>query len=62
MLRVPGDAPVLSGRGGVSAYCFYMKRRELPTLVGALCYAFCGFALYAGVRHPYFLNSMWYFR
>ena len=22
-----------------SAYCFYMKRRELPTLVGALCYA-----------------------
>lgn len=44
-----------------SAYCFYMKRRELPTLVGALCYAFCGFALYAGVRHPYFLNSMWYF-
>ena len=44
-----------------SVYCLYMKRKALPAMAGALAYAFCGYALYAGVRHPYFLNSMWYF-
>ena len=50
-------------------YCFYMKqdRRKMTcswhcaTLVGAIAYCFCGFALYTGVRHPYFMNSMIYF-
>ncbi len=29
-------------------------------LTGAFLYIFCGYALYAGVRHPYFLNPMIY--
>ncbi len=33
----------------------------LALLAGSLVYAFSGFALYAGVRHPYFVNSMIYF-
>lgn len=42
------------------AYCFYMKQRGLKIVLGALIYVFCGYALYAGVRHPYFLNPMIY--
>lgn len=50
-------------------YCFYMKqdRRKITSswycaaLAGAFAYCFCGFALYTGVRHPYFMNSMIYF-
>lgn len=30
-------------------------------LSGAFAYAFSGFALYAGVRHPYFMNPWMYF-
>lgn len=43
-----------------SYYCFYTNRKSFPTLIGAFSYAFCGFALFAGVRHPYFTNSMIY--
>lgn len=43
------------------AYGLYMGRKQIPVLAGAFAYAFCGFALYAGVRHPYFMNSMIYF-
>ncbi|MDO4648860.1 MAG: YfhO family protein [Eubacteriales bacterium] len=54
-----------------SAYSLYMKdHSEQPDLkntlssygilAGALVYTFCGFALYGGVRHPYFLNPMIY--
>lgn len=28
---------------------------------GALAYVFCGYAIFVGVRHPYFLNPMIYF-
>ena len=38
----------------------YFGKRPLPVLTGAVCYAFCGFALYAGVRHPHFLAPMFY--
>ncbi len=44
-----------------SLYCFYMKQKEFNTLLGALSYVFCFYALYAGVRHPYFLLPMIYF-
>lgn len=37
-----------------------MKCSNYGTFLGAIVYAFCGFALYASVRHPYFINSMIY--
>ncbi|MDE7297239.1 MAG: YfhO family protein [Lachnospiraceae bacterium] len=42
-----------------SYYCFYRgvaNRRAV--LAGAFAYAFCGYTLFAGTRHPYFLNPM----
>ncbi len=38
-----------------SCYCFYMGRDYLDTLSGAFIYTFCGYCLFAGVRHPGFL-------
>lgn len=47
---------------GVSfiAYCHYMEKVSWSTFIGALTYTFCGFAIYAGIKHPYFLNPMIY--
>lgn len=42
-------------------YCRSMGKRAVPALGGAFVYIFCGFALYAGVRHPYFMNPWIYF-
>lgn len=39
------------------AYCKYTKKEKFNTIMGAIIYAFCGFILYAGVRHPYFTNA-----
>jgi len=39
------------------AYCKYTKKEKFNTILGATIYAFCGFILYAGVRHPYFTNA-----
>lgn len=39
------------------AYCKYNKKEKFNTILGAIIYAFCGFILYAGVRHPYFTNA-----
>ena len=44
-----------------SAYCRYRQKSRFGTLCGSLIYIFCGFALFAGVRHPYFMNPMIYF-
>lgn len=55
-----------------SAYCFHMmgKTRDAATpgqssragvLVGAFVYVFCGFALHASVRHPFFITPMVWF-
>lgn len=41
-------------------YCIYMNQRGLKTVLGALIYIFCGYAMYAGVRHPYFINPLIY--
>lgn len=42
-------------------YCWSMGKQAVSTLGGAFVYIFCGFALYAGVRHPYFMNPWIYF-
>lgn len=39
------------------AYCKYHKKSRTNTLIGGIIYAFCGFILYAGIRHPYFTNA-----
>lgn len=39
-----------------SCYCFYMKQDYICTLAGAFAYTFCGYCLFAGVRHPSFLS------
>ena len=51
-----------------SEFCFYKAGQmrandkepfgKMAVLAGSFIYVFCGFALYGGVRHPYFLNPM----
>ena len=41
-------------------YCRYHKNEGTGVLLGSLVYAFSGFALFCGVRHPYFVNPMIY--
>lgn len=43
-----------------SSYAFYHKKSKSGTMIGMLLYCFSGYALYAGVRHPYFTNPMIY--
>lgn len=43
-----------------SAFCFYKGKGRMPVLAGSLAYVFCGYALYSGIRHPFFLNPMIY--
>lgn len=42
-------------------YGWRTGKRAVSTLGGSFVYIFCGFALYAGVRHPYFMNPWIYF-
>lgn len=46
-------------------FCVFIRhrgRRSVPAvLCGSLIYAFCGYMLFAGVRHPYFLNPCVFF-
>ncbi len=39
-------------------YAHYTGRRGLGLTAGALSYVFCGYALFAAVRHPFFINPM----
>lgn len=39
------------------AYCKYNKKDNFNSLLGTIIYVFSGFMIYAGVRHPYFLNA-----
>lgn len=39
------------------AYCKYQGKSGINTIIGAIIYTFCGFVLYAGIRHPYFTNA-----
>lgn len=43
-----------------SMYCRYHKNSFMPTLLGAVTYAFCGYAVFATLRHPFFGNPMIY--
>jgi len=44
-----------------SFYSFKFKKQPWSVLIGALIYAFCGFALFAVPRHPFFGNPLIYF-
>ena len=39
-------------------FCRYKNKECIPTIIGAIIYSFCGYVLYAGIRHPYFLNAL----
>ena len=41
-------------------FCFKFNQKKMPAILGALGYAFCGYALYASIRHPFFINPMIY--
>lgn len=43
-----------------SIFGFYLKQKPLPILLGAISYTFCGFTIYAGVRHPFFMAFVIY--
>ncbi|WP_187361996.1 GtrA family protein [Anaerofustis stercorihominis] len=40
-----------------SLYCFKMKQSKYSTLVGTLCYVFCGYVIFSSIRHPFFIKS-----
>ena len=40
--------------------CTFFNQKSLGVPLGALIYIFSGYGLFAGVRHPYFLNPMIY--
>lgn len=42
------------------AFCHKMGCGRFASLTGALVYVFCGYAILASVRHPYFMNPMIY--
>lgn len=39
-------------------FCKYKNMNTLSSIIGALMYAFCTFAMFSAVRHPYFINCM----
>ncbi|HHV10941.1 MAG TPA: YfhO family protein [Clostridiales bacterium] len=41
-------------------FCRYWGKKGLGVSLGALLYTFCGYAYFAGLRHPFFLNPMIY--
>lgn len=43
-----------------SYYCFYNKRGMKSTIVATITYLFCGYVIFASIRHPYFINPMIY--
>lgn len=54
MLRI-----YLSG-AAFSIYCRYHGNKPLPTLLGACIYAFSGWNMVAGFKHPFFINPCIY--
>ena len=45
---------------GISFLCFtkYKNINKVPALIGTIMYTFSAYVLYAGVRHPYFLDAI----
>lgn len=39
-------------------FCDYKKMNKSASIIGALMYTFCTFALFSAVRHPYFSNAL----
>lgn len=39
-------------------YCHYRNQKGAKVIIGSIVYIFCGYALIASVRHPYFVNAM----
>lgn len=39
-------------------YCKYNNKSMFNTLIGTIMYTFSGFVIYAGVRHPFFMNAL----
>lgn len=48
---------------GIAFLIFCRIKNPLPlgAVLGAVSYAFCGYILYVGFRHPYFINPLIYF-
>lgn len=44
-----------------SCFCFRMKCKRSSAFIGTFSYVFCGYAIVAGLLHPFFLNPMIYF-
>lgn len=44
-----------------SLLCFYTGHKKRYVLPGAVAYAFCYWAIYNAVRHPFFLNPLLYY-
>lgn len=42
-------------------YCHFMRLDRLPSILGALCYIFCGFAIYGGAMYLEWLAVLIYF-
>jgi len=45
---------------GIAFLCYtrYKKIKDFPALIGSLIYTFCGYALFASIRHPYFSDAL----
>lgn len=43
-----------------SIFGFYFNQSIFAILIGALSYTFCGFTLYAGIRHPFYMAAVIY--
>ncbi len=41
-----------------SVFGFFFRQKPVSVMTGAVAYAFCGYALNAGVRHPFYLMPM----
>lgn len=41
-----------------SKFAYYFKKNLFPLLLGSFVYTFCGFAIFAGVRHPFLQGAM----
>jgi len=41
-----------------SAFGLFFRQKPLSVMTGAVTYTFCGYAIFAGVRHPHFIVPM----
>ncbi|MCO8193090.1 GtrA family protein [Anaerofustis sp. NSJ-163] len=41
-------------------FCFKFNKNKMSAILSAIGYVFCGYSLYASIRHPFFINPMIY--